>query len=304
MNLHDDKELFAQVLADTAEHLGLNDTGIVEKDYFVTMFLQKIAAKQPGVIFKGGTSLSKCHKLISRFSEDIDLSVETEVAKLTEGQRKHLKADIISIIDESGFTLENADQIRSRRDFNRYVIDYRSASDSSFLNPHLIVETSVFIKSFPTQTMDAASLVYVFLLARDAVDDIEKYELQPFRVKVQSIERTFIDKVFALADYYLDGRVQMHSRHIYDLYKLYPKITFDNSFRQLVAEVRTIRRAHVTCLSAQDGVDLPELLRKIVSEDYYKADYNQITDTLLFENLPYSQAITVIHKILDDGCFA
>jgi hypothetical protein len=42
-------------LADTAEYLDMNDTGIVEKDYFVTLFLQKIAEKQPGVIFKGGT---------------------------------------------------------------------------------------------------------------------------------------------------------------------------------------------------------------------------------------------------------
>lgn len=303
MNLHEDQELFAQVLADTAAYLGINDTGIVEKDYFVTLFLQKIAEKRPGVIFKGGTSLSKCYKLISRFSEDIDLSVETEAAKLTEGQRKKLKQDIVSIIEEAGFSLENADQIRSRRDFNRYVIDFRSASAADFLNPHLIVETSVFIKSFPTQTMDAASLVYDFLLARNAQADIERYGLQPFKVKVQSIERTFIDKVFAIADYYLDGRVQLHSRHIYDLYKLYPKIAFDDSFRQLVSDVREIRRSHITCLSAQEGVNLPELLRKIVDEDYFKADYNQITDTLLFENLPYSQAIAVIQKILDAGCF-
>jgi predicted nucleotidyltransferase component of viral defense system len=304
MNLHEDRELFAQVLADTAEYLGMNGTGIVEKDYFVTMVLQKIAEKQPGVIFKGGTSLSKCHKLISRFSEDIDLSAETEAAKLTEGQRKRLKQDIVSTIEEAGFVLENPDQIRSRRDFNRYVIDYRSASTTSFLNLHLIVETSVFIKSFPTRTMDAASLVYDFLLARNAVDDIAKYELQPFKVKVQSIERTFIDKVFAIADYYLDGRVQMHSRHIYDLYKLYPKIIFNDSFRQLVAEVREVRRPHITCLSAQENVDLPELLRKIVNEDFFKADYTQITDTLLFEKLPYSEAITAIQKLLDDGCFA
>jgi uncharacterized protein YihD (DUF1040 family) len=48
-------------------------------------------------------------------------------------------------------------------------------------------------------------------------------------------------------------------------------------------------------------VDLPELLRKIASEDFFKADYEQITDTLLFEKLPYSQAITVIQKLLDDG---
>jgi hypothetical protein len=184
------------------------------------------------------------------------------------------------------------------------MIDCRSASAALFLNPHLIVETSVIIKSFPTQAMDAASLVYDFLLARNAPADIEKYGLQPFKVNVQTIERTFVDKVFAIADYYLDGRVQMHSRHIYDLYKLYPKITFDDSFRQLAAEVREVRRPHITCLSAQEGVDLPGLLRKIVSEDFFKADYNQITDTLLFEKLPYCEAITVIQKLLDDRLFA
>jgi hypothetical protein len=33
------------------------DAAIVEKDYFVTMFLQEIARRQPAIIFKGGTSL-------------------------------------------------------------------------------------------------------------------------------------------------------------------------------------------------------------------------------------------------------
>jgi len=80
MNLHEDKELFGQYLAATADFMKLNDTGIVEKDYFVTSFLRKITKKQPSVIFKGGTSLSKCHKIIARFSEDIDLSLDTETA--------------------------------------------------------------------------------------------------------------------------------------------------------------------------------------------------------------------------------
>ena len=303
MTLHEDREVFEQYLAATADHLGLTDISIVEKDYFVTFFLQKIVIKQPDIIFRGGTSLSKCHKLIKRFSEDIDLSVDTEAAKLTEGQRKHLKQDIVSTIEETGFELENPEQIRSRRDFNRYVIAYRSASSSPYLNPHLIVETAVYIKSFPTETMKAASLVYDFLIAQNAQEEIVKYELAPFKIKVQSCERTFIDKVFALADYYLDGRVEMHSRHIYDLYKLYPKISFDEPFTKLVVEVREIRKSHVTCLSAQDGVNLPELLKKIVGKDFYKSDYNQITGTLLFEDLPYSEAITVIHKILDSECF-
>lgn len=56
---------------------------IIEKDFYVTCILQilylELALKFTSIcpapfIFKGGTSLSKCHSLISRMSEDIDLS--------------------------------------------------------------------------------------------------------------------------------------------------------------------------------------------------------------------------------------
>lgn len=303
MNLHDSKEDFGQYLIATSNYMKQPDTGIVEKDYFVTLFLKRIVQRIPGVIFKGGTSLSKCYKAINRFSEDIDLSVETEAAKLTEGQRKKLKQDIVSIIDEMKFMLVNPEQIRSRRDFNRYVVDYQSAASYPFLKQNVIIETAVQIKSFPTTQMDAGSYVYDFLKANGAEVEIKKYDLEPFKVKVQSIERTFIDKVFAIVDYYLDGNIEAHSRHIYDLYKLYPRITFDDGFKQLVAEVREVRKPHVTCRSAQDHVRMPELLQKITSDNFYKSDYDRITSTLLFEDIPYSKAVTVIGHIISDGCF-
>ena len=49
---------------------------IVEKDFRVTFllyFLFNVSTFHDYFIFKGGTSLSKCYNLISRFSEDIDL---------------------------------------------------------------------------------------------------------------------------------------------------------------------------------------------------------------------------------------
>jgi len=49
----------------------------IEKDYWVTEVLRGAAAASRNsacsVVFKGGTSLSKAHHLIQRFSEDIDL---------------------------------------------------------------------------------------------------------------------------------------------------------------------------------------------------------------------------------------
>jgi hypothetical protein len=62
----------------TAERLRLSPQ-IVEKDFWVCWTLQALFAL-PGLgaslIFKGGTSLSKVYRLIERFSEDIDVSIE------------------------------------------------------------------------------------------------------------------------------------------------------------------------------------------------------------------------------------
>jgi predicted nucleotidyltransferase component of viral defense system len=283
--------------------MDLGDAGIIEKDYFVTVFLKKLTEKHPDIIFKGGTSLSKCYKLINRFSEDIDLNVNTGSDRPTEGQRKKLKQDIVSIIDELGFSLVNPEQVRSRRDFNRYIVDYMPVSEASILKKYLVVETAVYIKSFPTEGMYAASFIHDFLHSKSAADEIIKYRLEPFNVQVQSIERTFIDKVFAIGDYYLSGQAENHSRHIYDLYKIYPKIVFDDRFAKLIEEVREVRRKHKTCHSAQDGVNLQELLRKIIDEDFYKSDYNQITRTLLFETVSYVETVMTLQYLINSNFF-
>ena len=51
----------------------------LEKDFWVTEVLRGAATASSStgcsVIFKGGTSLSKAHRLIQRFSEDVDLIV-------------------------------------------------------------------------------------------------------------------------------------------------------------------------------------------------------------------------------------
>ena len=95
--LHNDASAFEQIILRVAEDTGV-EPSIIEKDYYVTLFLQRIVMLQPNIIFKGGTSLSKCYKLINRFSEDIDLNIETETHP-SAGQRKNLKKNIVSILE-------------------------------------------------------------------------------------------------------------------------------------------------------------------------------------------------------------
>lgn len=299
--LHNDKETFEQVILKVSSETGI-ESSIIEKDYYVTLFLKKIVELQPNIIFKGGTSLSKCYKVINRFSEDIDLNIDT-VSKPTEGQRKKLKENIVSIIDEFGFTLDNADNVRSRRNYNRYIIDYPTVFSSNFLKEHLIIETAVYIKAYPCERMQATSIIYDYLKQNGYDDLITKYGLEPFELNVQTASRTLIDKLYALGDYYLSDAVQEHSRHIYDLYKLSDIVTLDDDLKQLVSEVFEERKPHEQCHSAKDGIDMNTLLQEIIDKDIYKKDYEDITSKMLFEDVPYSTAIKALQKIVDYKLF-
>ena len=300
--LHNDTSLFEQIILRVSDDTGI-EASIIEKDYYVTLFLQRIVKRLPDIIFKGGTSLSKCYKLINRFSEDIDLNIDSETHP-TEGQRKKLKECIVSIIDELGFTLSNPDNVRSRRDYNRYIVDYPTIFPTSYLKEHLIVETAVYIKAYPCKRMLASSLIYDYLDRNGYADLIELHNLYPFELNVQTAERTLIDKVFALGDYYLCDAVHEHSRHVYDIYKLLDEVTLDDSMKQLVWDVFEERKPHVNCRSAKDGVDMNTLLREILDKAVYKQDYEDITAMILFEEVPYETASTALRKIIASGVFS
>lgn len=76
MRLHENKTLFRQSVQYTADQMGIPAV-YVEKDYWVTYALSVLFNSEIGkdIVFKGGTALSKCHQIIERFSEDIDLVV-------------------------------------------------------------------------------------------------------------------------------------------------------------------------------------------------------------------------------------
>lgn len=299
--LHNKKDVFEQVILKVSEETGI-EASIIEKDYYVTLFLKDIVELQPEIIFKGGTSLSKCYKLINRFSEDIDLNIDTET-KPTEGQRKNLKRNIVSIIDKFHFNLENADDVKSRRDYNRYVIDYPTIFPSDYLKEHLIVETAVYIKAYPCNRMTASSIIYDYLNKNGYDDLIKEYNLEPFELNVQSAERTFIDKLYALGDYYLSNAIDEHSRHIYDLYKLSEIVILNDELKQLVKEVYAERKPHAQCRSAKDGIDMNILLQEIIDKDIYKKDYEEITSKMLFEEVSYGTAKEALQRIVNFKLF-
>lgn len=299
--LHNDAETFEETIVKASEYLGVN-VEIIEKDYYVTLFLKELVKTLPDIVFKGGTSLSKCYHIIKRFSEDIDLNIQSE-KKPSEGKRKQMKSSILNTIDALRFKLTNPENIRSRRDFNRYVIDYPSVMSATYLKKDLIVETAIYQRAYPVQKMKADSLIYQFLADKGYDEFILKNDLQPFELNVQAAERTMVDKIFALADYYMLGKISEHSRHIYDIHKLSEIVPIDSALKDLAISVAYERKPNKMCLSVQEGVNITEVLKEIVSKNAYRDDYNDITVPLLFEDVPYELAIKSLVDILDKGLF-
>jgi Nucleotidyl transferase AbiEii toxin, Type IV TA system len=76
----EDWDALLLIVADAVQR----DVGLVEKDYWVTHALWAIHHQGFEVWFKGGTSLSKGFGLIERFSEDIDVRIDSGTTGLTD----------------------------------------------------------------------------------------------------------------------------------------------------------------------------------------------------------------------------
>ena len=151
--------------------------------------------------------------------------------------------------------------------------------------------------------MSADSLIYQYLHENGYGDFIKQYDLESFTLNVQTAERTMIDKMYALADYYLLNTTTEHSRHIYDIYKLSEIVTVDDTLKELALSVAEERRPHKMCLSVQNGKNVNEILREVIDKKTYKEDYDTITVPLLFEAVSYNTAVSALENILQNGIF-
>lgn len=291
MYLHENPGQFEFVVTAVANACG-KPVPFVAKDYYVTLVLRETLARDSQLVFKGGTSLSKCYGIIKRFSEDIDLGIEEDHA--SEGQRKRIKLAVKTAVESLGLSIANLDQTRSKREFNRYEIPLPAVCAGSAVDGTLYVETAVMTPIAPNTKKQVASLVYDYLVSQGRIDLIEEYSLHPFTVRVTTLERAFCDKVYALCDYYLKGRdLHKPSRHLYDLHRLIEAVDLDDSLAQLMRKVGEERRqSSLDCPSAQEGISLHEVLERILRKEAYRRGYEETTLRLLDagEDVDYSAA--------------
>ena len=301
MRLNDNQLFFQDSINETSSHFKIAQE-YVEKDYWLYLILKEIFKNsENGYVFKGGTSLSKCFHLINRFSEDIDISYSTSYEVLTVGGVRKKFEDIIKAIERAGLKVSNRENLRSRRYFNQFLCPYESIVEkqNDNIERKVIVELAAQTPSFPSETKVFSSFIYDYFKSINRKDLIEKYDLEPFPIQVQTLERTLVDKTFAICDYYISDNIKQHSRHIYDISKLLSVINLNEGLAKLFLEVREYRNKIPICLSARDGIKLNEILNNIISLKSFKADFEKVTYQFLYEDYTYKKCEESLIKLKD-----
>src|ERR1043165_1906100 len=227
MNLHKNKELFMDAITAAAQRYNIPEI-YIEKDYWVTVALHAIfhsdIAEQ--AVFKGGTALSKCYKLVERFSEDVDIVVlhnEGESANKLKGKLKAVTEAVNGIMPEieiAGITNKLGQIRKTAHEYKRE--NFKGTFGQ--VREHIILEATWLGSSEPYSMADVSCYIVEMMKATGQAAMIEQYSLQPFNVKVLSKERTLCEKIMSLvrfsqtAEPYTDLANKI--RHIYDIHMM------------------------------------------------------------------------------------
>ena len=273
-----------EIIETVSRELGKSEQ-MVEKDTIQSMFLFELAKSELPFVFKGGTSLSKAYNLIDRFSEDIDLSMNR---RPTQSERVKSKELIIEIAENLGLVLSNPEDIKSRYDYNKYAFKYESLF--SVIPLEIIIETSFYQSVYPVDKHMVGSFVGRFCLERNIILPVP-FEAAEVMMNVQSVERTLVDKVFAVCDYKIQNMQDRDSRHLYDICKLLREVELNEKLDKLIDLVRDDRMQSKNNPSAQLEYSIPDMLKEIIRSRFYEPDYKNVTQKLLYEDISYDYAI-------------
>jgi len=223
MRLHEDKAAFRVLLSDINRQTGYR-MDILEKDYYVTLILHELADKQSQGLkayFKGGTALYKALRNIRRFSEDVDLSIDARECSRSKSDKLLRQATK----DYKSLTRDPS-QGKTERSVVIAVYTYNpemeyDSEDVLQRFGKLKIEATSFTISEPYETLEITPIIYESATLEQKKLLAQMYDVKPFDILTMTLERIFIDKLFAAEAYTRTASIPHRAfdaaKHIYDL---------------------------------------------------------------------------------------
>ena len=308
---------------------------VVEKDLWVTAILHLLfgTSGPGGLVFKGGTSLSKGFDIIQRFSEDIDITLKTSLLEahfgafdfdnpLTqwdeEWSRNKLKKSLEKLqalcqtyVDEvmlpylqselknlisSGVTIKSEGDMT----LNVYYPKVLDAKEYGGEYIHPIVKIEVGVRSTPEPN--------IVQQVQSFIEEV-KGEAESVEVTILRPDRTFWEKVTILhAENTRNEPERIHkrnrmSRHLYDIVKLFEsefgKEALSN--RDLLETVVKHKTVFFKDNKARYNEATPELLRLVPKGEMlerFKDDYEDMVKVMFSQEPPdFEEVMEALEKI-------
>jgi len=292
----------------------------IEKDWWVTVALKALFKTSCAdyLVFKGGTSLSKCWNLIERFSEDIDLAISHEFFGITntssKNQREKLRKASSKFIQEK--LIGELDEILKQYEIFDYTIELEP-TESSDKDPRVLIikysslyPENPYLHNWVKIEISCRSLREPFdpVKIRSIIADNypnEKFTDDYFVVNTVSPKRTFLEKAFLLHEALQKGRTHSYrmTRHLYDLHKL-----MDTKFaEEALADLDLYKTIveHRSIMTRERGVDYsthrPSQINFTPENEVieiWRDDYKNLKEDFIYEQpISYEELLERIKEL-------
>lgn len=297
-----------QVIEDVAAELEIAPA-FVEKDWYVTQVIKLIADfsfEGFTMVFSGGTSLSKAHHILQRFSEDIDFRITGPgLDGLNQSQQRAklsaLKKAVFTYLQNTFPSLQDSDL--TARDSNRFFViqlTYPTQFDpAAALRPHVQVEFSLAMLMLPGISLPVSS--FITEVAGNAPEVASIACIDP----VENASDKMSAFVWRTVERIRGAEEDDPSivRHMHDLSLLQPKVITHPQFKAMVLatlDQDDHRSEKLTGLSHSEKFERALIIVKEDSE--YKNEYNRFVEGMSYaatSQMPdFDQAITNLHTLI------
>ena len=310
--MSNDTAQLALLIRTAIEQSELTDPSIFEKDYYVTQVVHALADIKNdyfNLVFTGGTSLAKAHRLVMRMSEDCDFRIQSSPAaeKLNASQRRRelkcFRRIMMDALKTVGFFV-NEETIKVR-DSGNYLSAFLPYDSVYSANQELRADVKIEFMAINTKLSPAPKPVTTLIrqLLGDSVPHAEK------AIDTINVIETAVDKWVALtrrvantlhrdiirSDYDL-------VRHIYDLYYIAEHGYVDEKLYKMIADVISedaVRyKNHNNAYHDNPIAEINLALQSLQKNNFWRDRWDRFTDNMVLSTvkLSYDDAIDSLVK--------
>lgn len=268
---------------------------VLEKDIYLTQVISTvsdIAHDHYDLVFQGGTSLSKAHRIIERMSEDCDFrmrfkSSEKNVSR--EFKRKALRKfrhELVGALRRTGFGIDDSEvRVRNEGQFMAFRVNYPSiypATDG--IKPFLALEFFLAEVKVEPENKSVTTLIQQILGSK--VKHIE------FPVNTVAIIETAAEKWVGLTrrvatcahrKHYRDASLV---RHLYDLYKINEHGYFTDEFQSLISRIvhddRRQYKNHNDAYYCNPAHEIKRAVDELHRSEEWRNHWERFVDVMVF----------------------